>query len=598
MNKLSVKVFLILLPLAISIVLFSYAYYQAREKIIIDHVFQSSQLAATLGAHELGHSIEGRFDEFDRLSLELNRCFEGQRPIAEMASSALSYGNGFSALIVSDLNGIVSFSTLSPNSSNRYVLRQNILNTRVLSDLTVDRLYDSYEQWSKQYPEAVRQEREVENAIYALKNRGEENSAANRELNSRLLVLRERKQLPKTIVELASSDKVADLGLIFETETYFYSRPMLNCKKELIGFYTVVLDKTQVEDQLFEIKKNLLANDFKEVDVALVLNENMQLLSATSYLKEEQLARHKINQTSQPQIRNDLGGVLVNINIPVSLKRHLVHFRYAPNAPDAHKYGVSMLVFVPMQELEKQCDELLREVLLYLMITLILFIILTLSLSRYIAAPIAILRRRVGDLSMGRKVKTEYMLRDDEIGDLFNAFSSMASTIKHKESQLVELVRQDPLTGVLNRRALLSMADDIRRMNIPACVCMLDLDHFKTINDTYGHPAGDAVLKTFCTLVSSEIRGNDVFGRMGGEEFALILPETSLEYGVIIAERIRHRVESQLLYSLGLEHAEPVTVSIGITEWQSTDVSKALSAADRCLYKAKNRGRNLVIACE
>ena len=113
MNKLSVKIFIILLPLAVSLLIFSYSYYKAREKLTIDHIFQSIQLSSSLGANEISHYVEGRFTEFDRLSSEITTCKEGETSLSISSADALSFTSGFSALEISDLSGLLTAFSLS-----------------------------------------------------------------------------------------------------------------------------------------------------------------------------------------------------------------------------------------------------------------------------------------------------------------------------------------------------------------------------------------------------------------------------------------------------------------------------------------------------
>jgi diguanylate cyclase (GGDEF)-like protein len=124
---------------------------------------------------------------------------------------------------------------------------------------------------------------------------------------------------------------------------------------------------------------------------------------------------------------------------------------------------------------------------------------------------------------------------------------------------------------------------------------MLDIDYFKSINDTYGHAAGDVVLKAMAASVSSILRASDIFGRLGGEEFAAILPQTDIEEGAEVAERLR-----STLAGLGVEVGDErvsFTVSVGVTRVDGRDrtVEEVLNRADEALYKAKRMGRNRVV---
>jgi len=158
--------------------------------------------------------------------------------------------------------------------------------------------------------------------------------------------------------------------------------------------------------------------------------------------------------------------------------------------------------------------------------------------------------------------------------------------------------RTDALTGILNRRALWEETgrrlEESERLSLPMSVLALDLDHFKHINDRYGHPIGDEILKNFVTLVKAALRPYDLLGRMGGEEFMVVLPGTVLEEAQGVAERVREAVERQLCSSLNPEAR--CTVSIGVAEhWEmDSSVDALFKAADDALYRAKSGGRNRV----
>lgn len=171
---------------------------------------------------------------------------------------------------------------------------------------------------------------------------------------------------------------------------------------------------------------------------------------------------------------------------------------------------------------------------------------------------------------------------------------------KRLEEQLMALSRIDVLTGAYNRGHFMEKSEDViklvKRYRLIASMIMMDLDYFKTINDRYGHYGGDIALKAFAEVCQSEIREADIFGRLGGEEFALMLPETPIEQAGILAERIRRATESLRIPIDGQEMR--ITVSIGFAEIGNDDhaLENALRKADRALYQAKEEGRNKV--CE
>lgn len=161
--------------------------------------------------------------------------------------------------------------------------------------------------------------------------------------------------------------------------------------------------------------------------------------------------------------------------------------------------------------------------------------------------------------------------------------------------QLSQEARSDPLTDLPNRRHFeLALEERFARASINRhsdvfSVAILDIDHFKPINDTYGHAVGDEVLQQLALLLSSQMRGSDLAARIGGEEFALLMPETSLEEASHALERLRLAIEAHSWQPV------PITASIGVAGYQAGDTKENLMArADRALYEAKHLGRNHV----
>jgi diguanylate cyclase len=176
------------------------------------------------------------------------------------------------------------------------------------------------------------------------------------------------------------------------------------------------------------------------------------------------------------------------------------------------------------------------------------------------------------------------------------------SARKQLETELFQQANTDALTGISNRRHLIARAEQelrrARRFARPLAVMMLDLDHFKAINDRHGHAGGDAVLRAVAGAFSACLRGTDSFGRIGGEEFAIIMPETELRDAADVADRMRQRISELVIEHDGaLIHA---TVSIGVTALlaQDGDIDAVLHRADQALYMAKQDGRNRVVGME
>ena len=170
---------------------------------------------------------------------------------------------------------------------------------------------------------------------------------------------------------------------------------------------------------------------------------------------------------------------------------------------------------------------------------------------------------------------------------------------KQMEEQLVVLSRTDELTGASNRRHFLDKSEDVicmmKRYQRPVSMMIADLDNFKSINDNYGHRAGDLALKAFAEICRGEIRESDIFGRLGGEEFGLMLPETTIQEAQVLAERILNATNALEIRLDG--QAIRFTVSIGLIELDADDTSlnKVIHRADLAMYQAKAQGRNRIV---
>jgi diguanylate cyclase len=170
----------------------------------------------------------------------------------------------------------------------------------------------------------------------------------------------------------------------------------------------------------------------------------------------------------------------------------------------------------------------------------------------------------------------------------------LARRLREQNQLLSEMSRTDGLSGLLNRRyweeAVAAQFEHCARSGQRSSLLMLDLDHFKSINDRHGHPAGDEVIRNVADILRAALRADDVPGRYGGEEFGVLLPDTPAAGAEVIAERIRKRIAAAALSKSGVR----ATTSVGIAEFESQDrdYTAAISRADRALYAAKAGGRN------
>jgi two-component system cell cycle response regulator len=185
------------------------------------------------------------------------------------------------------------------------------------------------------------------------------------------------------------------------------------------------------------------------------------------------------------------------------------------------------------------------------------------------------------------------------IGHVVFKFTYQDEDDTEYHSMLRNMAIKDGLTRIYNKRyfseVLEKECEYNRRNQVGLCLILFDIDHFKQINDTWGHPAGDYILKNLAQLIDNEARGYDVFARYGGEEFVFLLRGSPLPAAIRLAERVRQEVEEQVFVYDNLDLK--VTISLGVTFWDGEnpmDAEELVEAADRKLYEAKGGGRNMV----
>jgi len=174
----------------------------------------------------------------------------------------------------------------------------------------------------------------------------------------------------------------------------------------------------------------------------------------------------------------------------------------------------------------------------------------------------------------------------------------MIGRMGQQTEDLIELARTDPLTGCHNRRSFLREADAefarFKRYRNPFAVIMIDLDHFKKVNDTFGHAAGDEVIRTLARVCLEQTRLSDVLGRVGGEEFAILVPEINIDSVMLVAEKLRSALEQASVEYNGQQIDFTASLGVTVADEDDEDFLTVLTRADEALYAAKDHGRDRV----
>lgn len=283
------------------------------------------------------------------------------------------------------------------------------------------------------------------------------------------------------------------------------------------------------------------------------------------------------------------------------------------------EYGFENLILytpISMTELGNRFKQLRQLLIVGVIVLTILHLIFALILSQMIVVPIRLLARatkRVAGGNFEQKVKIK---SQDEIGALGRGFNKMQDMLRlsfkkinEEKLQIEKMAVTDELTQIFNRRFLFNWVQKEttrldRYAEINLGLLMLDIDHFKRINDTHGHEAGDIALKHVANIFREQSRQSDVVARYGGEEFVILLPSTDLAGSLHYAEQIRQTLESTPCV-VNQDTSLELTISIGVSEYQfikkrfeRVSVSEFLKSADASLYKAKKGGRNMVYSIE
>jgi diguanylate cyclase (GGDEF)-like protein len=279
----------------------------------------------------------------------------------------------------------------------------------------------------------------------------------------------------------------------------------------------------------------------------------------------------------------------------------LLAHRVVYTNPDG-AFPLRVLITVPMKSVYAEVNHaLIRDLVGITLATLFLLVAAWFGAEWFMLRKVRALlsaadRMRGGDLN----ARTGIPHGGEELSQLANAFDDMAGALQQREQRLQEQAISDPLTGLYNRRYLNEFLPRelarSGRSNMPVALLLFDLDHFKRVNDSSGHEAGDIVLTAVGNLLRGNVRGSDIACRYGGEEFALILPETGADAAMRRAEDIRLAISTLSLTHAGRPLGK-ITASFGIAVFpdHAQDTDDLLRVADMALYAAKGAGRNRIV---
>lgn len=300
-------------------------------------------------------------------------------------------------------------------------------------------------------------------------------------------------------------------------------------------------------------------------------------------------------------------------------KQFLVNFEYNSD------YDLGLFLLQPKSDIDAQAATT-KQISIVIMLTFMIVIaIMAIWMYRLLGRPLNKLISHMGRISNGELDIAQIQVgkRRDEIGCLAETFNQMHETIKRQIEELnshrdmleqevkertkeleqanrrLDLIsRTDELTGLPNRREMNeTIANEIgrtQRSNKPFSFIFIDIDHFKAINDTYGHACGDEILKAVSQSIRGLLRKYDVFARYGGEEFLTLLPETDLEGAAVVAERFRRKIEMMTVH-YG-DYTINVTITLGVARFDHRlGADRSIQMADKALYQGKESGRNQVV---
>lgn len=351
---------------------------------------------------------------------------------------------------------------------------------------------------------------------------------------------------------------------------------------------------------VFELSGNTRYNKLSKEESVYLTDFNGELVTTSSIEEPNQSPQvldtypiqqaQQFNKESNAVWKNNVGVLVAGVSIIIRLD----DFEYILIAEKTLTEAFSHI-----QHLEIQSYMLLFS-------TIIAVLFISWLVAYFITKPLHEMMSCIDVINTGHfDIDIKSIKSRDELGLMAMKFYDMTQNIKvmrdeliDKNSRLYELSIRDEMTGLYNHRHLIERGEyciaEANRYKKPLSFLMVDIDHFKPINDNFGHPFGDFVLSGIADLLQSQLRGCDIISRYGGEEFAILMPSTNIEDATAVAEKLRKKVASHFFDHNGTKHQ--VTISIGIDQYHHDEdtVMQLISRADKALYHSKENGRNRV----
>ncbi|MBR9869416.1 MAG: diguanylate cyclase [Oceanospirillales bacterium] len=611
MNLLT-KILLWMFPVALPVMGFTWSYYQVQLDATAEQVGNIGSLVSTSGAQRLNDFLSLRVSEFVLLGGSINNCdaIDSASNFMLSVRNALQQSQGFSALVIADEMGKVEASQVARVTQSQADSTRILQNSQLFDVWRFKHIEALFKRWQNDLPELQQQKNALFMQALSMERKGEADSASYFHLQNRIFSLASQIARPPVHIDYAGKREAVLMGLSSERDTFLFTQPLITCAGHLKGYVTAFLDRTQIDEILNDLRQSLADRGINAADVVLLRTNPLRVESDYRYLNTVALKNFSLSLPPAGKFSHQFDGFLASAPVADDQVLNKVIAQMSATAlnvsvAEYQDYidqfsSFSLLVFIADSGWREGGKKLLLEASAWLIVSMCLLFVLVYMLAQNIVAPVARLKQSIdqveaGDLSVKAEVSSA-----DEIGQLASAFNRMTNTLQRSEEELIRLAREDALTGLMNRRALIEEAIKERhraqRLTTTIAIAMIDLDRFKDINDRHGHAAGDWALKEFTRIMQGMLRKTDLFSRIGGEEFVLLLPDTDLSTA--------HRLVDTLLSSLRQSQIEledgavvQLTFSAGVVIWsEDSGFDEVLRCADEKLYQAKLAGRNKVVS--